>query len=126
MKSSGTNRNLIRVVILSVALSAFAALPLLSNARTANTNQVTIVNNSNRVIRYVYLSHVGADDWSGDQLGGSSISSGQSATVSFSCDSQQMKVIGEDQDGCFLSEVVACGGNSTWTITNATAADCGQ
>jgi len=84
------------------------------------------VNNSSRTIRYVYVSHVDVDDWSGNQLSGNSIASGQSATVNFSCDQQQIKIIGEDQDGCFLSAVVACGSNSTWTITNDTAADCGQ
>lgn len=124
MRNSHTMRNLCRLVILCAALGTLAALPLLSSARSSNS--INIVNNSNRVIRYVYLSHVNVDDWSGDQLGGNAISPGQSSTVSFSCDQQQIKVIGEDQDGCFLSTVVACGGNATWTITNDTAADCGQ
>ena len=124
MRSSNTTRNLFRFAILCAALGALAALPLLTSARSANS--VNIVNNSNRVIRYVYLSRVDVDDWSGDQLGGNQISSGQSATVNFSCAQQQIKVIGEDQDGCFLSAVVACGTNSTWTIANDSAADCGQ
>jgi hypothetical protein len=85
------------------------------------------VNNSNRQIRHVYLSHVDVDDWSADQLGETDILSSQSATIgNFACDQQQIKVIGEDQDGCFLSTVVNCGDNATWTITNDTAADCGQ
>ena len=124
MKESNT-RKLRRLIILCVGLCAFAALPLLSSARSSSS--INIVNNSNRAIRYVYLSPVSADDWTGDQLGGNGISPGQSATVSnFSCDQQQIKVIGEDQDGCFLSLVINCGSNATWTITNDTAADCGQ
>ena len=125
MRNSYTMRNLSRLVILCTALGTLAALPGLSSARSSNS--VNIVNNSSRVIRYVYLSHVDVDDWSGDQLGGNGISPGQSSTVSnFSCDQQQIKVIGEDQDGCFVSTAVACGGDATWTITNETAADCGQ
>lgn len=125
MRNPHTMRNLCRLVILCTALGTVAALPLLSSARSSNS--INIVNNSNRVIRYVYLSHVGVDDWSADQLGGNGISPGQSSTVSnFSCDQQQIKIIGEDQDGCFLSTVVACGSDATWTITNDTTADCGQ
>jgi hypothetical protein len=106
-------------------LATVAALPLLSSAQSSNS--VNIVNNSSRVIRYVYLSHVNADDWSANQLSGNSISPGQSSTVSnYSCDQQQIKVIAEDADGCFLSTVITCGGSATWTITNETAADCGQ
>lgn len=125
MKSSPKTRNLYRVVILCVALCAFAALPLLSSASSSSSTNV--VNNSNRQITHVYFSHVNVDDWTGDQLGGTTISPGQSFTLSnYSCDQQQIKVIGEDQDGCFLSAVVACGANATWTITNDTEADCGQ
>ena len=124
MKSSRTMRNIFRLVVSCAVFGALATLPLLSSARSSNS--VTIVNNSSRAIRYVYVSHVEVDDWSGNQLSGDGIASGQSGTVNFSCDQQQIKVIGEDQDGCFLSTVVACGGNATWTITNDTAADCGQ
>ena len=125
MRNSHTMRNLCRLVILCTALGTLAALPLLSSARSSNS--INIVNNSNRTIRYVYLSHVNVDDWTGDQLGGNGVSPGQSSTLSnFSCDQQQIKVIGEDQDGCFVSSVIACGGDATWTITNDTAADCGQ
>jgi hypothetical protein len=123
MKNSRTKRNLRRLAIFCIALFSLAAL---SSARTSTTS-VNIVNNSNREIRNVYLSHVNVDDWGGNQLGNSIISPGQSFNLSnVTCDQQQVKVIGEDQDGCFLSTVVACGGNATWTITNDTAADCGQ
>jgi hypothetical protein len=124
MKSSRAKRNLCCLVIFCVALLALAAL---SNARPQPTNSISIVNNSSRTIRNVYLSHVDADDWSGNQLDNTTIAPGQSAAISnFACDQQQIKVIGEDQDGCFLSTVVACGSNATWTITNDTTADCGQ
>jgi len=107
---------------------ALLALAALVSARTPTTTAVNIVNNSSREIRNVYLSHVNADDWSGNQLGnGATIAPGQSFSLSnVACDQQQVKVIGEDQDGCFVSTVVDCGGNATWTITNNTATDCGQ
>ena len=125
MISRDTTSRLRRLFIFCAIFSALLVLPWLSSAQPATS--INIVNNSNRVIRYVYLSHANADDWSGDQLGGSGISPGQSATVSnVSCDQQQVKVIGEDQDGCFVYAVVACGSDSTWTITNDTAADCGS
>ena len=125
MINSRTINRLRHLLTFGAIFSALLVLPWLSSAQPATS--ITIVNNSNRVIRYIYLSHVSVDDWSGDQLGGNAISPGQSSTVSAaSCDQQQVKVIGEDQDGCFVSTVVACGSNATWTITNDTPADCGS
>jgi hypothetical protein len=125
MRNSLNKRNLCRLIILCVALFALAAL---STARTPTTTSVNIVNNSTREMRNVYLSHVDADDWSADQLSnGSTIAGGQSFTLNnLACDQQQVKVIAEDQDGCFLSTVVTCGDSGAWTITNDTARDCGQ
>ena len=129
MTNSRTISRLRHLLIGCAVFSALVVLPWLSSARPASiypATSINIVNSSNRVIRYVYLSHVDVDDWTGDKLGGTAISPGQSSTVSnFSCDQQQIKVIGEDQDGCFLSTVVACGGDANWTITNDTLADCG-
>lgn len=126
MKNSDGTRNPRVLIIICVALLAVASVPLLSSARTQATS-VNIVNNSNRQIRNVYLSHVGVDDWSGDQLSnGATIAPGQSFTLdNLACDQQQVKVIGEDQDGCFASTVVSCGDSATWTITSDTARDCG-
>src|SRR5712691_6504788 len=123
MKNSCTRSNLCRLVILCIALFAVAVL---SSARTATTS-VNIVNNSNKEIRNVYLSHVNVDDWGANQLGDAKILPGQSfALNNVACDQQQVKVIGEDQDGCFLSTIVNCGDNAAWTINNDTARDCGN
>jgi hypothetical protein len=125
MKNSDSMRNPRSLIIICVALLTLAALPLVSRAQPSTS--VNIVNNSSRVIRNVYLSHVNVDDWGGDQLSeGQTIGPGQSFNLSnVACDQQQIKVIGEDQDGCFLSTVVNCGDSATWTITNDTARDCG-
>jgi hypothetical protein len=123
MKNSRTNRNLCRLVILCIALFAVAVL---SSARTATTS-VNIVNNSNKEVRNVYLSHVNADDWGANQLGDATILPGQSFNLNnVTCDQQQVKVIGEDTDGCFVSTIVDCGSSPTWTITNDTTRDCGN
>ncbi len=125
MRNSDGLRNHRGLIIICVAILAFASLPLLSTARTPTTS-VNIVNNSSREIRNVYLSHVNVDDWGTNQLGDATILPSQSFTLNnVACDQQQIKVIGEDQDGCFLSTVVDCGSNATWTITNETARDCG-
>ena len=122
MKNSHSKRSLYRLAILSLFLFALAAI---SSARTPTTTSVNIVNNSSREMRNVYISHVNADDWTGNQLGNATIPAGQSFTLSnVACDQQQVKVIAEDQDGCFLSTVVNCGDSATWTITNASARDC--
>jgi hypothetical protein len=124
MMNSLNKRILVRLGILCVALFALAAISI---ARTPTTTAVSIVNNSSRTIVNVYLSHVNADDWSNNQLGQSTIGPGQSFTLSnLACDAQQVKVIGEDQDGCFVTTVVSCGDNATWTVTNDTARDCGN
>ena len=127
MKNSDGTRNPRGLIIICVALLAIASAPLLSSARTPTTS-VNVVNNSSKEIRNVYLSHVDVDDWSGDQLSeGATIAPGQSFTLNnVACDRQQVKIIGEDQDGCFVSTVVTCGDSATWTITNDTARDCGS
>lgn len=125
MKNSDGMRNPRGLIIICVALLAVIAVPLLSSARTPTTS-VNIVNSSSKEIRNVYLSHVNSDDWSGNQLGNATIAPGQSFTLNnIACDQQQVRVIAEDHDGCFLSTVVTCGDNATWTITNDTARDCG-
>jgi hypothetical protein len=129
MTNSNSARRARSLIIICVALLILTSLPFLTSARsTANpaATSVNIVNSSTTEIRNVYLSHVDQDDWSGNQLGSATIAAGQSFNLSVSpCDGQQMKVIGEDQNGCFVSTVVNCGDSGTWTITNDTARDCG-
>src|SRR5437588_3152784 len=61
-------KNIYRLLICFVLLSAMLALPLLSRARTT-AGSITITNNSGREIRHLYLSPVGSDNWNSDQLG---------------------------------------------------------
>ncbi|MGZ5434774.1 MAG: hypothetical protein ACXWID_00415 [Pyrinomonadaceae bacterium] len=122
-KRSNSNRK--RWIAIGLAVFALLTLPILASSRSIATS-VTIVNNSNREIRYVYLTPVDADNWSSNQLS-NSLTPGQSTTLNgVSCSQQQLKVIGEDNDGCFVSTIVTCGENSSWTITDSTERDCGN
>ena len=115
-----------RLLILTILFGMFACLALLSNAHAAAT-RITIVNNSSRAIRHVYLSATNQDNWGPDQLNGSIPPGGGSFTLdNVSCAGADIKVIAEDQNGCFLYQVVVCNQNMTWTITNDAVPDCGN
>ena len=126
MKNPSNRRKFFRMTVVGISLCALAAFSSASTASTTSTS-VNIVNNSGTAIRNVYLSHVDTDDWSANQLAeGATIAAGASSALNnLACDQQQVKVIAEDADGCFLSTVVTCGNSDTWTITNDTAKDCG-
>jgi hypothetical protein len=114
-----------RVVCLLV-LGALAAMPLLSRARSQPT-AIQVVNNSNLEIRHLYLSPTDRDEWGPDQLGNSVIHTGETFTLnSVSCSQSEIKLIAEDQNGCFISQVVACAAGSTWTIPAGATPNCGN
>lgn len=116
-----------RFAIVLIVIGILATVPLLSGAHTPATTNITVVNNSSREIRHLYLSPSNQDNWGPDQLGGSMIGSGGgSYTLSnVACSQTDIKVIAEDHNGCFLYQIVSCGQSSTWTITNDATPDCG-
>jgi hypothetical protein len=130
MKSSLANSGRIVRCGLAVliALSAFATLPLLSRAHPApQAASITVVNNSNWEIRYLYLSPADSDNWGGDQMNGSTLTPGASVTLSnVQCPGAEIKVVSEDMDGCFISKVLACSEGAQWTITNDARPNCGN
>jgi len=115
------------LVLLSVFVGVMVSGPLLTRAYVPTTS-ITIVNNSNREIRHVFLSAPDSNNWGSDQLVNSVIApNGGSFTISnASCSGSGIKVIAEDHDGCFSYQVVTCSENATWTITSETARDCGN
>lgn len=115
------------LVALGIFVGMMVSGPLLSKAYAPSTS-ITIVNNSSREIRHVYLSPPDQNNWGSDQLANSVISAnGGSATISnVSCGGSSIKVIAEDQDGCFLYQVVTCSENASWTIASNAARDCGN
>jgi hypothetical protein len=115
-----------RLVILVLLAAVVCALPLRSRARTASTS-ITIVNNSAREIKHVYLSSTSQDNWGPDQLNNSVISTGGSFQLSnVSCSAADIKVIAENEDGCFYYHVASCGMSESWTIASDAAPDCGN
>ena len=112
---------------LTIFIGLMICAPLLSRAH-GTASSITIVNNSSREIRHVYLSAPDQNNWGSDQLVNSVIpANGGSFTINdVSCSNSNIKVIAEDQEGCFEYQVVSCSENSTWTITNSTARDCGN
>ena len=115
------------LAVLGMFIGMMAFGTLLSKAH-APTTAITIANNSSREIRHVYLSAPDQNNWGPDQLVGSVISpNGGSFTISdANCGGASIKVIAEDQEGCFMYQVVACSGSVSWTITNDTSRDCGN
>ena len=114
------------LLVLGVFVGFLVCAPLLSRAHSPATS-VTIVNNSSREIRHVYLSPPDQNNWGPDQLGSSVIAAGGgSVTLSdVACSGAGVKVITEDHEGCFLSQIVACSEATTWTITSEAIPDCG-
>src|SRR5690349_21908575 len=113
------------LVLLGVFVGVMVCGPMLSKAY-APTSSITIVNNSSREIRHVFLSAPDQNNWGSDQLGNSVIAAnGGSFTVgNVSCNGPSIKVIAEDHDGCFFYQVVACSENATWTISASDSPDC--
>jgi hypothetical protein len=123
----GTQKPLAKCVAIFVVLfGVFACVPLRSGAHVPAT-AITIVNNSSREIRHVYLSATNQDNWGPDQLNNSVIppGGGTFTLANVSCGGTDIKVVAEDQNGCFLYHVVLCNDSATWTITNDAVPDCG-
>ena len=54
------------------------------------------------------------------------ITAGSTRTLQLSWDQSTVKLVAEDQEGCFLTTTVDATGTQTWTITNNTPRDCGS
>src|SRR5829696_4029591 len=115
------------LAVLGIFVGMMVSGPLLSKAYAPST-AITIVNNSSREIRHVYLSPPDQNNWGSDQLVNSVISpNGGSFTISnVSCSGSSIKVIAEDQDGCFIYQVVTCSESVSWTIASNATRDCGN
>lgn len=110
------------LMIAAVAVVALSSLTIPARARSLTSN-ITVVNNSSREIRHLYLSAPDSDNWGPDQLHDAAITPSNSFTLR--CDQASVKVIAEDQDGCFIYQVVSCSSDTSWTITNDSPRDCG-
>lgn len=114
------------LALVALSVTMLASITAISRARTATLN-VTVVNNTSGDIRHLFLSPPDSNLWSSDQLNDSAITPGHSSTVSnVTCDQANIRLIAEDQDGCFIYQVVSCSSDTSWTVTNEMARDCGN
>lgn len=119
-------RILVTIATLFAVTLLVATTTMLSSARPP-TSSITVTNNSSREVRHLYLAPADSDNWGPDQLNDATIRNGQSFTINdVACDQGSIKIVAEDQDGCFLSQIVQCSDNAVWTITNEAVANCGN
>jgi hypothetical protein len=114
-------------ITIVLAMSIFFITPEVEGARSFMS--ITVTNNSDRPIYHLYLSPADHDAWGPDLMTpNTSINKGQSFTITdAACSANEIKVIAEDQQGCFSYGVVSCAQATTsWTIANDTPADCGN
>ena len=128
--SKGKDKARLRSVSWSVALLiilGILATVTASRVARASLSSITVVNSSTSLeIRHLYLSPVDQDNWGPDQLGNSTIATGGSFALNGVTCSDTIKVIAEDQNGCFLYKTVSCADDLTWTIGNDATPDCGN
>lgn len=134
MRSSVQKWRRIRRLAVLVLTLVLVCIPALSSGASVNRSTqpmmtIAITNNSSRDVYHLYLSPVDRDAWGPDLLAeGTVVKSGQTFTLSdVSCAGNEIKVVAEDKQGCFVYGIVGCAEASTsWTITDATQADCGN
>jgi len=127
MKIFKANRNLAYVLVFVVMLAAFLVSVTSLSRAGAHASGITIVNNSSRERRHLFLSPRDSNNCGKEQLHDSTVTPGSSFTVAdVSCAQGTIKVIAEDQNGCFLYQTVSCVSDTSWTITNDATPDCGN
>jgi hypothetical protein len=113
------------LLVITVVAVALVGTAILTVAKTTTAISITVRNNSQREIRHIYLALGNPDNWGPDQLHGSTVQPGGSYVVSdVSCGST-VRVVAEDQNGCFVYYNASCDADQTWEITDATPPDCG-
>jgi len=108
---------LVAFICLASSLTSLASVPPLT---------ITVANNSSREIRHLYLSPANNDNWGPDQLNNSAIGSGITRQLNVSWEQSTIKLVAEDEDGCFLQTTVEASGNPQWTIDNNANRNCGN
>jgi hypothetical protein len=111
-------------LIFVAVVSLVCALAPLSRA-SAGAVTITVVNNSQKEIRNLYLASANSDNWGDNQLS-AAIAVGASRTINADWSESSVKVVAEDEDGCFLTTTLDAAGTPSWTITSDTPRDCGQ
>lgn len=116
-------------------MCVLVSIPALSSAASSSVSSappmmtIAVTNNSSRDILHIYLSPTDHDAWGPDLVSeGTVVSPGHTFNINdAACGANEIKVIAEDRQGCFVYGVVGCAQASTgWAITDATPPDCGN
>jgi hypothetical protein len=105
-------------------LNIFCVQPRISRA-AAPVVTISVVNNSAKEIRHLFLASAGSDNWGDDQLSGV-ITAGTSRNITADWNESTVKIVAEDEDGCFLTTTLDAAGSPSWTITSSTPRNCGN
>jgi|SRR5215831_18556155 len=112
------------VLIFVAVISLIFVLAPLSRA-SAGAVTINVVNNSQKEIRNLYLASANSDNWGDDQLS-EPIAAGANRSINADWSEATVKVVAEDEDGCFLTTTLDASGTPSWTITGDTPRDCGS
>lgn len=118
-------RNSLRLALMAFVLCSMGTV-LLLHAAPAQSVTLTVVNNSGKDIKYLYLSPADNDNWGADQLNDSAISAGTSRTLNITWDQSSIKLVGEDPDGCFISTTLTVASSIQWTVSSEAPRNCGN
>ena len=110
--------------LLGMALVLAVGATAVAQDELAST--VTIVNDSDWGIHYLYLSPTSESDWGPDQLGDATIApdGGTFELHSIPCDTYDVKLVDEDGDECVIGAVDLCLDDDVWHVTNAKLLSC--
>jgi hypothetical protein len=116
-----------RTYLALISLAVFSAICVLTplSSATAPAMTISVVNNSQKEIRHLFLASAGSDNWGDDQIS-EPITAGTSRNINASWNESTVKVVVEDEDGCFLTTTLDVAGSPNWTITSSTARNCGS
>jgi hypothetical protein len=126
MRLAHTDRRrwLLSTLVIIAALIGTTALTI---ARAKSAVSITVTNSAQRAIVHLYLApSTEPNNWSADQLNGSTIPSGGSHELSNVSCNGTIRVIAEDDRGCFVYNTVSCDANQNVEISDNTPRDCGH
>jgi hypothetical protein len=115
------------LVITAIVAAALIGTAVLAVGRSSSNISITVKNQTQRTITHLYLAPGDPNNWGPDQLNGSTIPpDGSYVLNNVACNgSSSVRVIAEDQNGCFFYNTAACDANYTWEISAAATPDCG-
>lgn len=114
------------VLLLGICCALLILPPLPGRAKVQPLG-LRVINNAPLEISHLYLSSPDKDDWGPDQLGSSPIRTGETFVIdNVTCAQAEIKIIAEDQNGCFAAQVVSCSEGASWTIPANVTPDCGN